>query len=132
MRSHTLLQVTPKLRFYFETCKKIGRKVSKNGGCNSFPPDGRTAKLIPAERLAGAYTVTQRTWTPGINRWSIFDFCKEITKLLLCKNGLSLHDFTEIHAPYGSYGSDSSDSSDSSKLGGIWITGRKEIVINIF
>ena len=39
------------------------------------------------------------------------------------------------HIPYdpdGSDGSDSSDSSDSSKLGGIWITGRKEIVINIF
>ena len=30
------------LNKYFETCKKIGRKVSKNGGCNSFP---RTAGL---------------------------------------------------------------------------------------
>ena len=59
-------------------------------------------------------------------------FVKKITKLLLCENGLLLHDFAEIHAPYGSYGSDSSDSSDSSKLEGIWITGRKEIVINIF
>ena len=96
------------------------------------PQDGRTAKLIPAERLAGAYTVTQRTWAPGINRWSIFDFCKEIIKLLLCENGLLLHDFAEIHAPYGSYGSDSSYSSDSSKLRGRWGTGRKEIVINIF
>lgn len=99
------------------------------------PQDGRTAKLIPAERLAGAYTATQRTWTPGINRWPIFDFCKEIIKLLLCENGLLLHDFAEIHAPYGSYGSygsDSSYSSDSSKLGGRWGTGRKEIVINIF
>ena len=39
------------------------------------------------------------------------------------------------HIPYdpdGSDGSDSSDSSDSSKLGGIWITGRKNFLINIF
>ena len=55
--------------------------------------------------------------------------CQEITKLLLGKDGLQFLDFAEIHAPYGSYGS---DSSDSSKLGGMWITGRKKIVINIF
>ena len=115
--------------FILKPARKSGEKFQKNGGCNSFPPDGRTAKQIPAEHLAGAYTVTQRTWAPGINRWSIFDFCKEITKLLLCENGLLLLDFAEIHAPYGSY---SSDSSDSSKLGGRWGTGRKKIVINIF
>ena len=36
------------------------------------------------------------------------------------------------HIPYDPEGSDSSDSSDSSKLGGIWITGRKIFLLIYF
>ena len=32
--------------FILKPARKSGEKFQKKGGCNSFPPDGRTAKLI--------------------------------------------------------------------------------------
>ena len=32
--------------FILKPARKSGEKFQKNGGCNNFPPDGRTAKLI--------------------------------------------------------------------------------------
>ena len=77
------------------------------------------------------YQIIHDDLTPGGDISGEFRLllCQEITKLLLGKDGLLVLDFAESHIPYGS---DSSDSSDSSKLGGIWRTGRKNIVINIF
>ena len=50
----------------------------------------------------------------------------------MCKDGLLPMFLQKNYIPYDPDGSYSSDSSDSSKLGGIWITGRKNFLINIF
>ena len=58
-----------------------------------------------------------------------FVFVKKFKCFLMCKDGLLPMFLQKNHIPYDP---DGSYSSDSSKLGGIWITGRKNFLINIF